>query len=441
MPIVIEGRTPLKGEVEILGAKNAALPIIAATVLTADECLLENVPYIEDIRSMVAVLHSMGVAARFEGPNVLRIKATRISRATLPLDLATKMRASFLIVGPLLSRFGQAEAPHPGGCAIGTRPVSVDLKGFQTMGSEVAIEGPNYVMKAPRLKAERLILDYPSHTGTENILMAACLAEGVTTIENASIEPEVVDLASFLCAMGARIEGAGTSIIRVEGVRRLHGAAFRIMPDRMEAGTFALSALITGGQVRMDGAVSPYLGALTNKMREAGAQVTATHEVYEVASRLPLKATDIQTYPYPGFPTDLQAPFTTAMTQAEGNSSIYETMFDGRLGYVEELRRMGARIEVSGSGRMAMVHGPTPLHGADVRALDIRSGAAIILAALAAEGETRISNVAFIERGYQDITPKLQSLGAAISRVEEADHDCPAADCEEPVEWGVAPAR
>jgi len=212
MPIVIEGCKPLKGEVEVLGAKNAALPIIAATVLTADECLLENVPYIEDIRSMVSVLHSMGVAARFEGPNVLRIKATRISRATLPLDLATKMRASFLIVGPLLARFGQAEAPHPGGCAIGTRPVSVDLKGFQKMGSEVTIEGPNYVMKAPRLKAERLILDYPSHTGTENILMAACLADGVTTIENASIEPEVVDLASFLCAMGARIEGAPEAI-------------------------------------------------------------------------------------------------------------------------------------------------------------------------------------------------------------------------------------
>ena len=270
MPLIIEGKHPLQGEVEIVGAKNAVLPIMAATLLTADECLLENVPYIEDIRNMVKVLHHLGVAARFEGPNVLRIKATRISKAFLSRELATKMRASFLVVGPLLARFGQAQAPHPGGCAIGTRPVSVDLKGFQMMGSELKITEGDYVLQAPRLKAERLILDYPSHTGTENLMMAACLAAGTTIIENASIEPEVVDLANFLCAMGARVHGAGTSTIEIEGTPRLHGAAYRIMPDRMEAGTFALAALITGGSVRMDGAVSPYLGALTNKMRSAG---------------------------------------------------------------------------------------------------------------------------------------------------------------------------
>jgi len=441
MPLTIEGKHPLKGEVEIVGAKNAVLPIMAATLLTADECLLENVPYIEDIRNMVKVLHHLGVAARFEGPNVLRIKATRISKAFLARELAQKMRASFLVVGPLLARFGQAQAPHPGGCSIGTRPVSVDLKGFQMMGSELKITEGDYVLQAPRLKAERLILDYPSHTGTENLMMAACLAAGTTIIENASIEPEVIDLANFLCAMGARVHGAGTSTIQIEGTPRLHGAAYRIMPDRMEAGTFALAALITGGTVRMDGAVSPYLGALTNKMRSAGAEVLDTRECYEVRAPQVLLPTDIQTYPYPGFPTDLQAPFTTAMTQANGNSSIYETMFDDRLRYAAELANMGARIDVSGSGRMAMVHGPTPLTGTRVSALDIRSGAALTLAALAAEGSTTIHNVIYIDRGYQDIDVKLQQLGSVIARTEEETHLCPTANCEEPVEWGVAPLQ
>ena len=439
MPLLIQGRNRLVGEVDILGAKNAALPIIAATLLTPDECLLENVPFIEDIRNLVRVLREMGVAARFEGPNTLRVKATRVSRAFLPKELAQKMRASFLIVGPLLARFGQAEAPHPGGCAIGTRPVSVDLKGFQSMGCQLEVVGENYVLRSPRLRGERLILDYPSHTGTENLLMAAALAEGTTIIENASIEPEVTDLANFMCAMGARIHGAGTSIIVVEGTPRLHGAAYRVMPDRLEAGTFALAALITGGQVRMKGAVAQCLGALTNKMLQAGAEVKMSSETYEVIAPTALKPTDIQTYPYPGFPTDLQAPFTTLMTQAEGNSSVHETMFDGRLKYVEELARMGARVDVSESGRTAMVHGPTPLQAARVCALDIRSGAALVLAGLAAEGETQIDNVLYIDRGYQDLDLKLQKLGATVSRVAEEQHACPAAECGEPVEWGLAP--
>jgi UDP-N-acetylglucosamine 1-carboxyvinyltransferase len=435
MPLVIEGKHPFAGYVDIWGAKNAALPIIAATLLTADECLLENVPYIEDIRTLVKVLQQLGVAARFEGPNALRIKATRISKASLPVELAIKMRASFLLMGPLLSRFGQAQAPHPGGCSIGTRPVSVDLKGFQTMGGEITQGESDYLIKAPRLRGERIMLDYPSHTGTENLIMAACLAEGTTIIENASIEPEIVDLASFLCAMGARVSGAGTPIVRIDGVRRLHGAAYRIMPDRMEAGTFALGAVVTGGHVRMTPAVGTWLGALTNKMREAGVQVTLGQDAYDVQASRPLKATDIQTYPYPGFPTDLQAPFTTVMTQSEGNSSIYETMYDDRLKYVHELKRMGADITVSGSGRMAMVHGPTALQGTKVCALDIRSGAAMILAGLAAEGVTEISNVAYIDRGYQDIDRKLQELGAVVSRVAESDHPCPEVDCAEPIDW------
>ncbi|MFO7918436.1 MAG: UDP-N-acetylglucosamine 1-carboxyvinyltransferase [Anaerolineae bacterium] len=437
MPLVIEGQHKLEGQVRIGGAKNAALPIIAATLLTDDECLLENVPYIEDIRNIVKLLHHLGVAARFEGPNTLRIKATRISKANVPFALAKKMRASFLTVGPLLSRFGQAEAPHPGGCAIGTRPVSVDLKGFQHMGAEIHGREKGYTIKAPRLRGEKIILDYPSHTGTENLLMAACLADGVTYIENASVEPEVVDLANFLSAMGARIHGVGTNTIQVEGTRRLHGTVYRIMPDRMEAGTFALGALISGGDVSMSGAVARWLGAVTNKMREAGATIEADRNMYRVRAPEGIKATDIQTYPYPGFPTDLQAPFATMLTQAEGNSSIYETMYDGRLAYVNELDKMGAHIDVSGSGRIAMVHGPTPLHGADVRALDIRSGAAMILAGLAAEGVTKINNVIYIDRGYQDIAAKLKSLGAEISRAEESKHLCPEAECSEPLEWGT----
>jgi len=438
MPLVIEGRHPLVGEVDILGAKNAALPIIAATLLTSDECLLENVPYIEDIRNTVKALRHLGVAARFEGRNNVRIKATRISRASLPIDLAQKLRASFLMVGPLLSRFGQAESPPPGGCAIGTRPISLHLKGFQAMGGVVTQKGESYVISARRLRGERIILDYPSHTGTENLLMAACLAEGTTYIENASIEPEVVDLANFLCSMGARIHGAGTGTIQVEGTCRLHGATYRIMPDRMEAGTFALGALITGGEVSMDAAVSRWLGALTIKMREAGAEVTASKQVYKVSAPRSLTGVDIQTYPYPGFPTDMQPLFGTLMTQAEGDSAIYETMYDGRLQYVSELKGMGAHIDVS-SGRRATVHGPTPLHGATVCALDIRSGAAMVLAGLAAEGITRISHVICIDRGYQDIDLKLQRLGAVVSRVEEAEYPCPTGNAEEPVEWAALP--
>ena len=438
MPMIIEGKRPLRGEVAIGGAKNAALPIIAATLLTSDDCLIENAPYIEDIRNMVDVLHQLGVAARFEAPNVLRIKATRINRSILPLDLARRMRASFLVVGPLLARFGQAEAPHPGGCAIGSRPVSVDLKAFQTMGADVRVDPEYYVIKAPRLQGQRLILDYPSHTGTENVLMAACLAEGTTIIENASIEPEVFDLAGFLSAMGARIYGAGSSVIRVDGVRRLHGAAYRVMPDRMEAGTFALGALISGGQVTMQGSVARWLGALTSKMRDAGATVTM-EDVYRVDAPQILKPADIQTYPYPGFPTDLQAPFTTVMTQAHGNASIHETMFEDRLRYISELRKMGADIDVSESGRPAMVHGPTPLRGASVSALDIRSGAALVLAGLAAEGVTEIGNVIYIDRGYENIVDKLVALGAKVACREEAEHPCPVEVGGEPIDWGVVP--
>jgi UDP-N-acetylglucosamine 1-carboxyvinyltransferase len=427
--ITVEGRVPLQGQVTIGGAKNAALPVLAATLLTADECYIENVPHIRDILAMVEVLAALGADVHWIDDNTLVVRARTLNSPQIPSALATKMRGSFLVVGPLLARFGQAEAPHPGGCAIGTRPVSVDLKGFQSMGAQVERRNGNYQARAPHLWGERLSLDYPSHTGTENLLMAATLARGTTIIENASVEPEVVDLAHFLNSLGARIYGAGTGIIQVEGVERLHGGAFRVMPDRLEAGTFALAAAVTGGTVVMDSAVAPYLGALTSKLQEAGVDVRIDSEHYVVRSTGRLKATDIQTFPYPGFPTDLQAPFAVMATQAEGESSVHETMYDDRLHYVEELRKMGAQIRVR--GQTAIVQGPTPLRGADVRALDIRSGAAVVLAALAAEGKTTISDVHYIDRGYEGIATKFQGLGARIERSEDEPGQAPQAH-EEP---------
>ena len=415
MPIAVEGGHKLKGEVSVAGAKNAALPILAATLLTPDECFLENLPDIEDMRTMASLLRSLGASVEVEGTHGVVVKAENLMRSSVPIDLATKMRASFLVVGSLLGRLGEAEAPHPGGCAIGTRPVGVDLKGFQTMGTRIDRLNGNYTLQAPKLAGVRISLDYPSHTGTENLLLAACLAEGTTIIENASVEPEVADLASFLNAMGARIYGAGTGIIQVEGVRRLHGAVYRVMPDRLEAGTFALAAAITRGCVTIQGRVARYLGALSSKLSEAGVSVAAEKETYTVEGCERLSAVDIQTFAYPGFPTDLQAPTGALLTQAHGESSIHETMYDGRLLYVGELQKMGADIKVE--GQTALILGPTKLRGSKVRALDIRSGAAVILATLAADGKSVVSNMGYVDRGYEGIHRKLTQLGARIERI------------------------
>lgn len=416
MYIVVEGGPKLQGEILVSGAKNAALPIMAATLLTSDECFLENLPDIEDIRTMICLLRQLGVTVTPEGRHSLVFRAEHLQQSAIPIDLAIKMRASFLVVGALLGRLGHAKAPHPGGCALGSRPVSVDLKGFQSMGTEFDSQDCHYVLQAPKLTGGRISLDYPSHTGTENLLLAACVAEGTTVIENASVEPEVADLASFLNAMGARIYGAGTGIIQIEGVRKLHGAVYRVMPDRMEAGTFALAAAITRGRVAIRGRVSRYLGALSSRLTEAGVSVVAEKEVYAVEGTEALSAIDIQTFPYPGFPTDLQAPIGALLTQARGESSIHETMYDGRLLYVGELRKMGADIEVS--GQTALVRGPAPLRGSEVRALDIRSGAAVILAGLVADGRTVVSDIGYVDRGYEEIHLKLARLGARIERAE-----------------------
>ncbi len=414
MHLIVEGGQKLDGEVSVAGAKNAALPILAAALLTADECLLENVPDIEDIRNMSALLRELGATVKGAEHGFV-IKADNLRSSAISPDLAIRMRGSFLAVGPLLGRLGKAHAPHPGGCSIGTRPVSVDLKGFQAMGADIDRQDGHYALQAKRLVGGRISLDYPSHTGTENLLLAACLAEGTTVIENASVEPEVADLASYLNAMGARVYGAGTGIIQIEGVRRLHGAVYRVMPDRLEAGTFAIGAAITRGAVTIRGRVARYLGALTSKLAEAGMAVTAEKELYRVEGCEQPLAVDIQTFPYPGFPTDLQAPIGTLLTQAHGESSIHETMYDGRLLYVSELRKMGADIKVE--GQTALIRGPTPLKGSEVRALDIRSGAAVILAALAAEGRSVISDVGYVDRGYEDVDDKFAQLGARIQRV------------------------
>lgn len=416
MQLVVEGGHKLNGEVHIAGAKNAALPILAATLLTSHECYLENLPDIEDIRTMIALLRKLGADVTTEGTSGVVIRADNLKRSSIPSDLAAKMRASFLVVGPILGRLGKVQSPHPGGCAIGTRPVSVDLKGFRAMGADVDRLNGNYALRARKLTGKRVTLDYPSHTGTENLLLAACLAEGTTVVENASVEPEVADLANFLSAMGARIYGAGTGTIQIEGVQRLHGAVYRIMPDRLEAGTFAIGAAMTSGSVTIRGRVSRYLGALTSKLSEVGVSVEAEREAYTVQGCESLAAIDIQTFPYPGFPTDLQAPIGALLTQASGESSIHETMYDGRLLYADELRKMGADIRVE--GQTAWIRGPTQLKGSDVRALDIRSGAAVILAALVAEGKTKVAHMGYVDRGYERIHHKLTQLGARIERVE-----------------------
>jgi UDP-N-acetylglucosamine 1-carboxyvinyltransferase len=415
MHVAVEGGYRLEGEVSVAGAKNSALPVLAATLLTSDECLLENLPDIDDIRTMMVLLQRLGASVQRDSGGGVVVHAREPLSASVPCDLATRMRASFLVVGPLLGRLGEVEAPHPGGCSIGTRPVSVDLKGFQAMGTELDRTNGNYGLRSPHLTGNRISLDYPSHTGTENLLMAACVAEGTTLIENASVEPEVVDLASFLNAMGARIYGAGTGIIQVEGVRRLHGAVYRVMPDRLEAGTFAIAGAITRGSVAIRGRVAKYLGALTSKLSEIGASVRAEREHYTVAGGQHLGATHVQTFPYPGFPTDLQAPMAALLTQADGESSVHETMYDQRLAYVEELRKMGAAIRID--GQTAWIRGPTHLRGSEVKALDIRSGAAVVLAALAAEGTTVVSDIGYIDRGYENIHRKLTGLGARISRL------------------------
>lgn len=413
----VQGGAPLRGEVVIRGAKNSALPIVAATLLTEDACVIENVPNASDIRVMLEVLEHLGARVHLDAERYrLEVEAKDIRSRTTPEELATRLRGGFLVMGPLLARFGQASAPRPGGCQIGARPVDVPVKGFGQLGAQVAVVDERFSASG-RLRGANLVLDYPSHTGTENLIMAAVLAEGLTIIENASTEPEVLDLVTFLQGMGARIAWIGPATIAIQGVPRLHGNIYRLMPDRLEAGTYLLAGAVTAGDVTVQRVVPRHLHAVTAKLAEAG--VTIEEGEHWVRARVdgPLRGVDIRTYPYPGFPTDLQQPFGTLLTQVEGESSIQETMFENRLRYVGELVRMGASARVE--GQVAYFRGPSRLSGATVTAYDLRAGAAVVMAGLAAEGETLVQRGEYVERGYTDFTTNLRALGAEL-RVERA---------------------
>lgn len=404
----VRGGSPLNGSVTVHGAKNAALPIIAGALLTEDRCIIENVPDIADIRVMLQVLEHLGARVELECSGRLVIEAADISSRTTPDELASRLRASFLVMGPLLARFGQASAPRPGGCKIGARPVDVPVIGFAQLGAQVAVVDERFAASG-RLRGTTLVLDYPSHTGTENLIMAAVLADGITEIQNASTEPEVLELVTFLRSMGARIAWIGPGAVAIQGVPRLHGVAYRVMPDRLEAATYLLAGAITGGDVTVERVVPAHIRAVVAKLLEAGAKAEETDHSVRVTVPRRLRAVDVRTYPYPGFPTDMQQPFGAVLTQAEGESMIQENMYEDRLRYVGELERMGADVEVQ--GQVAIIRGPTSLAGAEVTALDLRAGAAVILAGLVAEGETVVRNAQQVERGYTHFLTKIAELG------------------------------
>lgn len=408
---VLRGGTRLSGTVRIGGAKNAALPILAATLLTADTCVIENVPDIADIRVMLDLLRHMGAAIEFDAAaGRASIACADIRTRTTPDALAERFRGSFLVMGPLLGRFGQASTARPGGCNIGSRPVDVHSKGFRALGAEVANVDHRFAASG-RLKGANILLDVPSHTGTENIIMAAVLAEGLTVIDNASIEPEVLDLVDFLRSLGARIAWTATARqLVIQGVPRLHGTVFRLMPDRLEAGTYLLAGAITRGDVTVERVVPDHLRSVTSKLAEAGARIEESDHSVRVVVDRPLAAVDVHTYFYPGFPTDLQQPFTALLTQAEGESLVQETVFEARMTYAYELQRMGADVRVNGS--TAVVRGPCELRGTTVSAHDLRAGAAVTVAALAADGETLIRAAHTVERGYNRFIDNLCALGA-----------------------------
>lgn len=415
--LIVKGGNRLVGAVKTSGAKNAVLPIIAASILGTTPSHLDEVPMLEDVHTISEVLKCLGLAVKCSPEkNVLDIDSTEITSYEAPYELVRTMRASFLVMGPLLARIGKARISMPGGCAIGARPIDIHLKGFEALGVKIE-QGHGYIeASAPEgLKGTSIYFDFPSVGATENIMMAASLAEGTTILENAAEEPEIVDLANYLNKMGAKIRGAGTDTIRIEGVDKLHGADYTIIPDRIEAGTYMIAAAMTGGDVVVENVLPEHQKPLIAKLREAGAVVEEDIDKVRVIGKNPLKAVSIKTLPYPGFPTDMQAQMMAMMVIAEGRSKVTETVFENRFMHVVELNRMGAQI--STEGRSAVIDGPCKLTGCDVRATDLRAGAAMILAGLVAEGTTRIGDLHHIDRGYENIVAKLKNLGADIERV------------------------
>jgi UDP-N-acetylglucosamine 1-carboxyvinyltransferase len=413
--LVIQGGAPLSGEVRISGAKNAALPILCASLLTREPLKIGNVPHLHDVTTMLNLLGQMGVAVSLHEKMEVELTAEPLSNPVAPYELVKTMRASILVLGPMLARAGEARVSLPGGCAIGVRPVDLHIKGLQAMGAEIVIEHGYIHARAKRLKGARIFMDLVSVTGTENLMMAATLAQGSTVIENAAREPEVVDLANCLNAMGARIRCAGSDMITIEGVNKLHGAHYRIMPDRIETGTFLVAAAATGGRIRLKDTRSDILDALLEKLREAGADIESGDNWVSLKMNGELKAVNVHTAPYPGFPTDMQAQFMVLNSVAHGASTVTETIFENRFMHVQELRRMGAKIEVEGN--TAMVQGVAQLDGAKVMATDLRASASLVLAGMVARGETVVDRVYHLDRGYECIEEKLSQLGARIKRV------------------------
>lgn len=417
---IVEKSGPLRGEVYVSGAKNSVLPILAATLLTEDECRIGEVPDLKDVTILCSLLSSFGMKIdRHTDESYLTTDASQLITNHAPEELVRMMRASILVMGPLLVRTGKAVINLPGGCAIGERPVELHFKGFRAMGAEIEISPEGVVTaECEKLKGATIYMDFPSVGATENIMTAAALAEGTTIIENAAQEPEIVDLANFINKMGGRIKGAGTDTIKIEGVEKLHGAEHCVIPDRIEAGTFMVAAAITRGSILIKNIVPDHVKPIIAKLKECGVDIYMTEEGMVVRGDVnPLISTDIKTLPYPGFPTDIQSPFMAFLTTVQGRSIVIETVFENRYMHVLELNSMGARIKTE--GKCAIIEGNKKLHGTDVNATDLRAGAALVLAGFVAEGETTVSDIYHIERGYEKFIEKFAALGGKITRVEE----------------------
>jgi len=417
--LLIQGGVPLSGEVRISGAKNAALPILCAGLLTGDTLTLTNVPHLRDITTMLSLLGQMGMQVTLDEKMGVALSSAHIDKREAPYEMVKTMRASILVLGPLVARFGEARVSLPGGCAIGSRPVDLHIKGLQAMGAHIDIEHGYIVARAERLRGARIFMDLVSVTGTENLMMAAALAEGETVIENAAREPEVVDLAQCLVSMGAQISGAGTDVIRIRGVEKLHGASHRIMPDRIETGTYLCAAAATGGEIRLINTSAAYLDSVIDKLMDAGCDIRSekspNHEAIILRAPQKLNAVSIRTSPYPAFPTDMQAQFMAINAVAHGTAIIRETIFENRFMHAVELQRLGANIRIDGN--QAVIEGVAKLTGATVMATDLRASASLVIAGLVAEGETLIDRIYHLDRGYECIEEKLSQLGARIKRV------------------------
>ena len=414
--LLIEGGLPLTGEVRISGAKNAALPILCAAILSSEPLRVTNVPHLRDVTTMLRLLAQMGIAVSIDHGVEVGLDGSALDNPVAPYDLVRTMRASVLVLGPLLARCGEAKVSLPGGCAIGLRPVDQHIKALQAMGATIAIKRGYMRARAPKLHGARIRMDLVTVTGTENIMMAATLARGETVIENAACEPEVVDLANCLNAMGAQVSGAGSDVVRINGVERLRSASYRVMPDRIETGTFLAAATATKGRVKLTDARADTLDAVIAKLRESGARIETAPDWIELQMDEAPRAVDVRTAPYPSFPTDMQAQFMALNAVARGNAQIIETIFENRFMHVQELRRLGAQIDVDGNA--ASVTGVDHLDGAIVMATDLRASASLVIAGLVARGETMIDRVYHLDRGYEAIEAKLSALGARICRLQ-----------------------